>query len=194
MGRVPLCAPAGHTVIMTPDGPTPDVASGDGDPSTWMQRPQRVTNPLMALTKLHHLVPRFLGSLSDTPPSADDEAWVAEHLLDGERSLWAQLSNQDRRHSVTVARRFVEVRPQANRAQIAGAILHDIGKIECGLGPYGRVVATLVGRRTARFRSYHDHEDIGAQMVADAGSDPATIQLVGGAGPAFGDLHRCDHA
>lgn len=188
MGRVPLGAPTGHTVVMNRDGTKND------DRSTWVQRPPRVTNPLMALTKLHHLVPRFFGSLSNTPPSTDDEAWVESQLLDGERELWAQLSNQDRRHSVTVARRFVEVRPQANRAQIAGAILHDIGKIPCGLGPFGRVVATLVGRRTARFTSYHDHEDIGAQMVADAGSEPETVQLVAGEGPAFGDLHQCDHA
>ena len=170
------------------------VAVDDNDPSTWVQKPERITNPLMAATKLHHLIPRFIGSLPPTPPSVDDEVWVDRHLLSGERALWIQLSNQDRRHSVAVARRFVDVRPHATRAEIAGAILHDVGKIDCGLGPFGRVIATLVGARTARFASYHDHEELGAAMVAAAGSDPATVQLVAGDGPVYGDLHRCDHA
>ena len=166
----------------------------ESDPSTWAQKPERITNPLMAATKLHHLVPRFIGSLPPTPPPVTDEVWVDTHLLPGERSLWVQLSNQDRRHSVAVARRFVGVRPRATRAEIAGAILHDVGKVDCGLGPFGRVVATLVGARTPRFASYHDHEDLGAEMLSAAGSDAATVQLVSGVGPAFGDLHQCDHA
>jgi hypothetical protein len=114
------------------------------------------------VTKAWHLAARFATSLPPTPPSVDDEVWVDEHLLAGERSLWVQLSNQDRRHSAAVARRFVHVRPDATRAEIAGAILHDVGKIECGLGTFGRVVATLVGPRTRAFAAYHDHEAIGA--------------------------------
>lgn len=164
------------------------------DPSTWVQKPERITNPLRAVTKLHHLAPRFIGSLPPTPPDVADEVWVDQQLLPGERALWVQLSNQDRRHSITVARRFVNVRPQATRAEIAGAILHDVGKVDSQLGPVGRVVATLVGARTPRFASYHDHEDLGAEMLSAAGSDAATVQLVAGEGPAFGDLHQCDHA
>jgi putative nucleotidyltransferase with HDIG domain len=133
-------------------------------------------------------------SLPATPPAVDDEVWVDDHLLAGERRLWTQLSNQDRRHSAAVGRRFVEARPGATRAEIAGALLHDIGKIECGLGTWGRVVATLVGPRTRRFRSYHDHERIGAEMVRTAGSDPATVELVAECGPAFPALRASDHA
>jgi hypothetical protein len=110
-----------------------------------------------------HLVARFVTSLPPTPPSVDDEVWVDEHLLPGERALWIRLSNQDRRHSAAVAKRFVARRPSATRAEIAGAILHDVGKIECGLGTFGRVVATLVGPRTRAFAAYHDHEAIGAR-------------------------------
>ena len=117
-----------------------------------------------------------------------------EHLLAGERSLWVQLSNQDRRHSAAVARRFVQARPDATRAEIAGAILHDVGKIECGLGTFGRVIATLVGPRTAAFRAYHDHEEIGAAMAPAVGSPPATVDLIAQRGPAFAALDRSDHA
>ena len=145
-------------------------------------------------TKLWHLAARFVTSLPPTPSSVADENWVDDHLLAGERMLWVQLSNQDRRHSAAVARRFVVQRPEATRAEIAGAILHDVGKIECGLGTFGRVVATLVGPRTAAFAAYHDHEEIGARLAQAAGSDPATVDLIAQRGPAFAALNASDHA
>ena len=74
------------------------------------------------------------------------------------------------------------------------APLHDVGKIECGLGTFGRVVATLVGPRTAAFTAYHDHEDIGAAMAKAVGSDPATVELIAQRGPAFDALEASDHA
>jgi len=140
-----------------------------------------------------HLVRRFVTSLSAAAPPSDDENWADEHLLPGERALWLHLSNQDRRHSIAVARRFDAAHDDATRAQIAGALLHDIGKIECGLGTFGRVAATILGPRTARFRAYHDHEEIGARLVAEAGSDPATVELVAEAGPAYELLKLCDY-
>jgi hypothetical protein len=146
------------------------------------------------VAKLWHLAARFVTSLPATPPSVDDEIWADEHLLAGERALWVQLSNQDRRHSAAVARRFVTRRPDATRAEIAGAILHDVGKIECGLGTFGRVAATLVGPRTKAFAAYHDHEAIGAAMAEAVGSEPATIELIAQRGPAFDDLDGSDHA
>ena len=141
-----------------------------------------------------HLAARFFGSLSNTPPEPSEEAWAVDQLLPGERGLWARMSNQDRRHSATVARRFVAARPEATRAEIAGALLHDVGKIECGLGTFGRVAATLVGGRTARFRAYQDHERIGAELAEAAGSDPVTVELIGERGPAFPALSASDHA
>ncbi len=144
--------------------------------------------------KIWHLAARFVTSLPPTPPSVTEEVWVDEHLLAGERALWVQLSNQDRRHSAAVARRFVEQRPDASRAEIAGAILHDVGKIDCGLGTFRRVAATLVGPRGRAFASYHDHEAIGADMAQLAGSDEATVELIAQRGPAFGALQASDHA
>ena len=94
-----------------------------------------------------------------------------------------------------MARRFVAVRPDATRAEVAGAILHDVGKIECGLGTFGRVVATLVGERGPRsFHAYHDHEAIGAEMARRAGSEPETVELIAQRGPAFDALALSDHA
>ena len=139
-----------------------------------------------------HLAARFFRSLSAAPPSQKSENWADDRLTTGERELWIQLSNQDRRHSVAVARRFVDVRPDATRAEVAGALLHDVGKIDCRLGTFHRVFATLVGPRTPRYRSYHLHEEIGARMASLVGSDPATVELVAGRGPAFDDLESVD--
>ncbi len=146
------------------------------------------------LSKLGHLAARFFTSLPPTPPAVGDENWAQDHLLAGERSLWVQLSNQDRRHSALVARRFVAARPQATRAEIAGALLHDVGKIECGLGTFGRVVATIAGPRTRAFVAYHDHEAIGAAMAGEAGSVADTVELIAQRGPAFPALAASDHA
>lgn len=153
-----------------------------------------MSRPSQILTKPHHLAARFFTSLSGRPPAIADEVWAETHLLPGEVALWRQMSNQDRRHSARVARRFVAARPDATRAEIAGALLHDVGKIECGLGTWGRVVASVVGPRTERFRTYHDHEHLGSVLAARAGSDPVTVDLIDERGPAYETLRACDRA
>lgn len=153
-----------------------------------------MSKPIQLLTKPHHLAARFFWSLSGRPPRVEDEVWAEDRLLPGEVALWRRLSNQDRRHSVKVARRFVAARPRATRAEVAGALLHDVGKVECGLGTWGRVVASVVGPRTDRFRTYHDHEHIGALLAQAAGSEPATVELIDERGPAYETLNECDRA
>ena len=153
-----------------------------------------MSKPLHLITQPHHLALRFVTSLSARPPEPAEEVWAESQLMSGEVALWRRMSNQDRRHSAKVARRFVEARPDATRAEIAGALLHDVGKIECGLGTWGRVVASVVGPRTERFRLYHDHEHIGAVLAEAAGSDPATVELIDERGPAFETLELCDRA
>jgi putative nucleotidyltransferase with HDIG domain len=153
-----------------------------------------VSKPSHIITKPHHLAARFFGSLSNTPASPADVEWARSQLKPGEWALWQQMSNQDQRHSVTVARRFVGVRPDSTRAEIAGALLHDVGKIECGLGTWGRVAATVVGRRGRRFTQYHDHEQIGADLAEAAGSEPETVDIIAERGPVFPIMHACDRA
>jgi hypothetical protein len=145
------------------------------------------------LADVAHLARRFAGSLSPRPPSQPDEVWAESHLLAHERDLWRTLSNPDRRHAIEVARRFASRRPDASRPEMAGALLHDVGKVASGLGTFGRVVATVVGPRTDRFRTYHDHERLGADALEAGGSDEATVALVRRAGPAAPALHEADH-
>jgi hypothetical protein len=101
------------------------------------------------------------------------------------------MSRADRRHAVGVARRAAAaLGDRADRPVVAAALLHDVGKVEAGLGTYGRVVATLAamaaGRETAgmwsegrgftrRVGLYLRHPDIGADLLALAGSDPVTV-------------------
>jgi hypothetical protein len=143
---------------------------------------------------LIHLAQRFFASFSRTPPSAEDEAWARSQLLPLERALWSRQAVEDRRHCIGVAKRFADARPDAPRAAVAGALLHDIGKVDAQLGTLGRAVARLVGGRTARMRSYIDHERIGAEWLAEGSSDPVTVELVAGRGPWFPDLERADNA
>jgi hypothetical protein len=110
------------------------------------------------------------------------------------------MGNQDRRHAVAVGRRFEAARAgQATRAEMAGALLHDVGKVEAGLGTFGRVLATLLPARwrRGRYAVYHRHETIGADWCREAGSEPVTVALVQGAGPpasaeALAALHAAD--
>lgn len=154
-----------------------------------------MSKPLHIFRKPHHLAARFVWSLTaNRPPDPADEAWAEEHLLAAEVELWRRMSFEDRRHSYKVARRFLAARPDASRAEIAGALLHDVGKIECGLGTWGRAAASIVGGRTERFRRYHDHEHIGAMLAEQAGSDPATVELIDERGPAYDALKACDYA
>ena len=139
-----------------------------------------------------HLARRFAGSLSSAPPPAADDAWATSFMTEAEAELWHRLSNVDRRHAVAVARRFASRRPAASREEMAAACLHDVGKLEAGLGTFGRVIATIVGPRTARFRTYHDHEAIGARWLEERGSSPAAVALVRREGPAASDLEWSD--
>jgi hypothetical protein len=145
------------------------------------------------MSSVAHLTRRFWGSLSRAEPHAADTDWVATLLLEGEWDVWRAMTVQDRRHSIEVARRFVALAPSAPRPAVAGALLHDVGKQVAGLGTIARVLATIVGPRGPRFRDYHAHERLGAELLLAAGSDPATIGLVQGHGPWADALRHADH-
>lgn len=133
---------------------------------------------------LIHLGRRFFGALDRRGPDQAGEEWVAAVLGPGERTLWAAMGGADRRHALDVARRVVGVLGAgATRPVLAAALLHDVGKIDSGLGTLSRVPATLAGlvardRLVAgegRVARYLRHDVIGAGLLADAGADPLTV-------------------
>ena len=130
------------------------------------------------MTNQRHLARRFFTSLSTRPPAAKDIAWVNKELLTNEFALWSRMKSHDQRHSIEVARRFTELHPTFSRDEVAAALLHDIGKVHSELGVMGRVVATIVGPKSTKFREYHNHEVIGLNLCREAGSSTETLRLL----------------
>jgi hypothetical protein len=137
-----------------------------------------------------HLTRRFFGSLRPGGPRQREDEWACAQLLPAEVDLWRRMRGADRRHAVGVAREVERsLGAEATRPVLAAALLHDVGKIESGLGVYGRVIATLcgliAGRETAkvwtrtrgftrRVGLYLLHPDLGGDLLGMAGSDPLT--------------------
>ena len=112
-------------------------------------------------------------------------------LLPAELALWRRMSGPDRRHAVEVAERVERaLGHEATRPVLAAALLHDVGKIESGLRTYGRVVATLSAKVAGpemaptwqkqrgyarKVGLYLQHDEIGADLLELAGSDPLTV-------------------
>lgn len=147
------------------------------------------------LARPRHLARRFVGSLSHDRPPEPEEQWAAALLGHSERRLWARMAPADQRHAIWVAHRVEGMLPPGGRdsskAVLAAALLHDVGKVESGLGTPGRVIATVLGsfgggRLAARWQSsggwrgrlgrYWLHASIGAGLLSDAGSDPLVVR------------------
>jgi len=138
-----------------------------------------------------HLTRRFVGSLRPGGPARSEERWATSWLLESEQVLWRRMAGPDRRHAASVARRVERaLGHEATRPVMAAALLHDVGKVESGLGTYGRVVATLSAKvagpdmasRWGRQRGfvrrvglYLQHDRLGGDLLALAGSDPLTV-------------------
>lgn len=126
-----------------------------------------------------HLCRRAVGSLRNNPVTVGDMQTAEASLLPGEFALWCRMQNRDQRHSLQVLGRFLQIRPQASRDERAAALLHDVGKAFSTLGWWGRIVATLVGPRTAAFGVYLDHERLGIEALEGVSSE-RTLQVLSG--------------
>jgi putative nucleotidyltransferase with HDIG domain len=90
------------------------------------------------------------------------------------------MSGPDRRHGVAVARRL----GAAEQVAIPAALLHDVGKVESGLGTLRRAAVTAlalalgrrrVARGKGRMARYLGHDRLGAELLAAAGSANLTV-------------------
>src|SRR5262249_2973739 len=130
----------------------------------------------------------FFGALSPAAPRRADVEWVATVLTEREVAAWQRMPKHDRRHSIAVARRVEAALAGTAYAGeprwIEAALLHDIGKLDAGLGVFGRVGAMLAGalagyqmadawseRRgvTRRFGLYLRHPELGASRIEMCG-------------------------
>lgn len=131
------------------------------------------------------LARRFFASVLARPPTPEEREWVRSVLTAGEFPLWDAQPRYDLRHTLGVGRRVEGALGREREDRwVAAALLHDVGKVESGLGVAGRVLATLVmgvaGRRRVRgwaarpgwrgrFGRYADHGEIGARLIRSAG-------------------------
>jgi HD domain len=131
-----------------------------------------------------HLVRRFFGALWPAAPKAPDTAWVATVLNEREFAVWKRMPNHDRRHSIRVARdaeaMLAGTQYAGDTCWVEAALLHDIGKLDAGLGVFSRVAATPAGAAaghemadawsekkgiTRRFGLYLRHPELGASRI-----------------------------
>lgn len=145
--------------------------------------------------RMGHLVRRWRSSLGRSPIDPVDLDLVRSTLLPKELELWSSMALADRRHSIHVARRFVEFVPQAEPAEIAAALLHDIGKSVRPLSTSARVVATLLAPvvRRRRWDEYYRHEEIGLELCRRLPCRDRTLSLLSDADdPLAWALRRAD--
>lgn len=135
-----------------------------------------------------HLGRRFFRALSPQPPRDRDVAWVSGILDPVELALWRSLPNHDQRYTIRVAKdaeaRLAGTEYAGQPRWLAAALLHDVGKLDAGLGVVGRSVATLMGAvagtvrvdrwaQTSGFRRraawYLHHDERGADLIRAAG-------------------------
>jgi hypothetical protein len=129
-----------------------------------------------------HLTRRFVGSLRPGGVTQLDELWARDQLLPTELELWDRMSAADRRHAAGVAWETLRILGiRAERPVLAAALLHDVGKIDSGLGTFARAGATVAGmvvrreRLDGRVGRYLAHDRIGAELLRAAGSDALTV-------------------
>lgn len=138
-----------------------------------------------------HLAKRFFSSLRERAPTAEDEAWLLALLRPAEAELYQRQPPLDRTHSVEGARAVQHtLADRASAEVIVAAALHDVGKADAGLGTFGRVGATLVGKVVPRSQlaawqhragprgrigRYVLHDERGADLLRAAGSAPMVV-------------------
>lgn len=142
----------------------------------------------MSGAKPVHLARRFVRALWPGSPRVHDVEWVEGILEPGELALWRELPDHDRRYSIRVARHveagLAGTEYAGESRWLAVALLHDVGKLDAGLGVLGRSVATVVGATAGRARvdrwsaasgfrgraaRYLRHDERGAERIRTAG-------------------------
>jgi hypothetical protein len=144
---------------------------------------------------LVHVTRRWRASLDRSPLPIDDLDFARRTLTSAEFDLWSTMTLADRRHSLVVARRFVALVPTAVDAEIAAALLHDVGKSVDPMATTQRILATLVEPvvRPRRWEAYYRHEEIGLDLCRGLPSRDRTLTLLaGGDDPMVEALRRAD--
>jgi hypothetical protein len=138
------------------------------------------------------LVRRYVETVRARPLDPVEAAWVAAQLSPAERDLFGRMSVADQRHALGVARRAAAAGLRGEA--VVAALFHDVGKVDAGLGPLGRVIGTVgrlvlgrarVVRLTGRIRVlapigwYVDHAARGEQRLREIGANDLVATWAG---------------
>ncbi len=174
-----------------------------------------VGNGVARLAKARYRIWQFWRSITPRPLDVDDRAILAETLPPEGRALFATMSLNDQRHSLTVYRALRE-HGTSDPDLLAAALLHDCGKGGGRAPLWVRPPLVLLrafapgvlsrltrepdtGERVQRWRKplYNAwrHPAIGADLAAEAGLSPRAVLLIRthhlADGPAA-ELHAVD--
>ena len=140
------------------------------------------------MSRVEHLARRFFWSLKSVEVDPVDLDWARSALSGPEFALFEKMRTHDQVHSIAVARDVAAELELSERSWVvAAALLHDVGKVESGVGVAGRVVAAVLepvmpdrfveklagapgwaGRVGAHLR----YTEMGAVLLGSVGSDP----------------------
>ncbi len=148
---------------------------------------------MSALGAARYRVWQFWRSLLPRPLDDDDRAILGDMLPSGGRMLFAALSRNDQRHSLTVYR-TLRARGCADRELLVAALLHDCGKGGGRVPLWVRPLVVLLKAfapgalrwltrapapwwRRPFYASWH-HATIGADLAAAAGLPERVVLLI----------------
>ena len=132
----------------------------------------------IAISKALHLAKRFFQVLCAKPLTPAEQREVAAWLRPEEALIFWSQPAAEKRHGLATARPLAADRP-GDHELIRAGLLHDVGKAESGLGPFGRTYATLAGilrlPTSQRHKTYLDHGPVGATALGEAGAEPLVV-------------------
>ena len=155
---------------------------------------QRTHGPFCEMLQLgspFHLVKRFFVSVFAFRADIKTEFQLLELLNEEEKKLYLSQPRIDRIHSVRNAKCVLsDPSGPFQPSHVIAAALHDVGKAESNLGILGRVSATTLQKilpmdiirswcrkdgLRKRIHSYCVHSELGAELLAKAGSAPIVV-------------------
>ena len=128
------------------------------------------------------LTPRF---------AQPDDTWATSLLPEPEQQVFMKMDPRDREHATRVARRLVELHPNASNVTLRAALLHDCGKQIRPYNVFERVWVGLLapegprspktvlrGAPLGALEVRNHHPEIGARLIREAGGDARVAQIV----------------
>jgi putative nucleotidyltransferase with HDIG domain len=130
------------------------------------------------------LLRRTLRALAPGVARPDDR-WARSHLTPVEYDAYRRMDPRDRDHACRVARRLLQVHPDADALLLRAALLHDVGKAQRRYRLLERIAVHALPTPPAAFGglrsiwlAHRDHPRLGAAALRSLGVDPRVVELV----------------